>query len=273
MRVKVRGVSYHIEVDGSGPPVVMLHGFTGSTRTWDATVGVISRRFRTIRVDLLGHGQSDAPEDPSRYAMTESAEDLISIADELQLDRFHLVGYSMGGRLALHLAIRAPHRLRSLVLESASAGIFDPEEQRLRRESDARLADFVMSEGITAFVDRWEKVPLFETEQRLPIEVRQAIRTERLSQRPIGLANSLRGAGAGSQQYLLDQATSLQVPILVVAGLLDAKYKALAELLGETVPHARVSIVPGAGHAVHRERPEEFSQIITRFLQDVEGIE
>lgn len=271
MIVAVRGVRYRVAVDGRGPAVVLLHGFTGSLATWDAVVAALVPSFTAVRLDLLGHGGSDAPDDPARYSMEEAVADIGALADRLGLGRFHLVGYSFGGRVALHVALAMPERLRSLVLEGASPGIPSEPERAARRAADAELADFIEREGTAAFVARWEQLPLFATERALPDAVREAIRAERLAQRPRGLANSLRGAGAGSQAFLLPLLPSLTVPALLVAGALDAKYSEWARTMAAALPNARAAIVPEAGHAVHRERPEAFVQLLVEHLKTVEG--
>lgn len=266
-KVNVRGIKYNVCISGSGPPLLMLHGFTGSVQTWDAVLARFAQQFTTVRVDLLGHGHSDKPRDHHRYALPECARDLGNIMEHLGYADFHLMGYSLGGRTALHTALACPGRILSLVLESTSPGIVDVKERKARVQSDATLADFIEREGVLAFVDYWEKIPLFATEKRLPEATRNAIRLERLANEPHGLANSLRGAGAGTQEYLLDQAQHLNVRTLVVAGALDTKYCDLAYELGGTLPLSKVTIVPDAGHAVHRERPDAFSDVVLDFLQ------
>lgn len=263
----VRGVQYNVRIEGSGPPLLLLHGFTGSLGTWHRVLDAFTPYFTTVRVDLLGHGRSDAPHDPGRYALTESATDLHTLIDDLGFDRFHLLGYSLGGRVALHVALAQPHRIEKLVLESASLGIADASERQARLQADNELANFIETMGIEAFVDRWENVPLFATERNLPEKARVALRTERLANRPHGLANSLRGAGAGTQAYLQDEVQHLQVPTLVLAGALDPKYCAVAELTGRIIPNSQVAVVPNAGHAVHREQPDHFTRLVVDFLR------
>src|SRR5690606_25253096 len=138
-------------------------------------------------------------------------------------------GYSLGGRLALHVALARPDILTSLVLVSASPGIADAADRAQRKARDAEWARFVLTRGVPAFVARWESLPLFATERELSPAERAAVRAERLSQRPHGLANSLLGAGAGAQEYLLERLGGVRVPTLVVAGARDVKYVALAE--------------------------------------------
>ncbi len=271
-RVAVNGVHYHVDRRGSGPALLLLHGFTGSIVTWADLAPRLADRFDTVAVDLLGHGASDAPPDPARYRMERCVADLVALLDALDLPRAAVLGYSMGGRVALHLALAAPARVGALVLESASPGILDAAERAARRASDAALADLLEREGIAAFVDRWERLPLWASQASLPREARARLRAQRLANRPEGLAGSLRGLGAGEMAPVHDRLGALGMPALLVAGALDGKYRALAESMAAAMPRARVAVVPGAGHAVHLERPEAFLRAVGAFLEEVAGV-
>ncbi len=254
-------------VSGEGPPLLALHGFTGSVATWDpfhdSWLG-----FRLITVDLLGHGASDSPGDPERYSMARCLQDLLALLDYLGAGRAGLLGYSMGGRIALRLALAAPERFGALVLESASPGIEDAAERQERVKSDKALADSIKRQGIAAFVERWEALPLFRSQAGLPKTLQEALRRQRLANNAVGLANSLRGIGAGMQPAVFDQLPGLGVPTLLLAGALDARYCELAERMAKMIPCARLQIVPEAGHATHLEQPETFSRLVKGFLED-----
>jgi 2-succinyl-6-hydroxy-2,4-cyclohexadiene-1-carboxylate synthase len=168
----------------------------------------------------------------------------------------------MGGRFALHVALRHPDQVRRLVLVSTSAGIDDATERAGRRRSDEALAERVEREGLEAFVRWWLTQPLFST---LPPEAAEL--ESRLTGTAAGLASSLRLAGAGTQEPLWDRVSSLSMPVLVIAGELDPKYVALAEKLAAGIgARARLAVVPGAGHACHLERPDLFEGIVAPFL-------
>ena len=169
LRVPLRGVELNVRTAGEGPATLLLHGFTGSSATWDSHVAPFERRMKTIAVDLIGHGDSDTPADPENYRMESCIEHLLVILDELGLESVNLVGYSMGGRVALHLATAAPDRVRSMILESSSPGIADPIERQKRVAADNLLADYIERKGVDAFVDRWESLPLFESQRNLPV--------------------------------------------------------------------------------------------------------
>ena len=269
-RVSVNGIFLNVEITGDGPDLLLLHGFTGDISTWSPFLDALSS-YRTIRVDLIGHGRSDSPPDPARYSMKHAVEDLQALLHHLHVDRTALLGYSLGGRVALHFALEAPEMLTALVLESASPGIADKKEREARRRSDAALAESILSDGLEAFVDRWQSQALFASQSRLPAEVQQRQRTQRLSQNPLGLANSLRGMGASSQDYLMPQLQGLHVPSLFLAGALDQRYAALAAVLAAEAPDARHQVIEGAGHAVHLEKPDEFEAIVSQFLGERAG--
>ncbi len=265
-RIAVNGVHINVEIAGRGPALLLLHGFTGSAATWtphpDAWQG-----FTTVAVDLLGHGASDCPADPRRYRMERCLEDLVVLLDRLDVRRTAVLGYSMGARVALHLALQAPERLWALILESASPGIEDACEREARARSDAALAEAIERDGVEAFVERWQALSLFASQARLPAAVREELRRQRLGNDRRGLANSLRGLGAGQQEPVLARMGGIGIPALLIAGALDDKYCDLARRMAAALPCARTEIVPDAGHAVHLERPEAFAGAVRGFLQ------
>ena len=196
-------------------------------------------------------------------------EDILSLLDSLGIKRAAVLGYSMGGRVALRLGLAAPDRVSALVLESASPGIEDAAARKERRQSDAALAQMIEREGIEAFVDRWEKLPLFATQNGLDTARREALRAQRLANNPGGLANSLRGMGAGQQEPVFDRLGELRMPVLLVAGELDANYRKLARRMAKSIPNTRLEVVPGTGHTVHLEQPERFADLVNEFLQQL----
>ena len=266
MRLAVNGVAYHVEVEGSGPAVFFLHGFTGSGETWKLHLAALEA-FTIIRIDFLGHGRSDAPAAIQRYGMDACVDDLLVIQDRLGIERCAFVGYSMGGRVAMRVALRAPERLWALVLESASPGIANTADRRDRVIQDASLAARIRKEGVAAFADYWQALPLFASQSRLPQTARQALRDQRLQHTAEGLANSLEGLGAGRQEPVLPRLRNLRLPVLLLAGALDAKYCELAHEMATVLPQCRVHVVPDAGHAVHLEQPAAFDDVVHDFLR------
>lgn len=270
----VNGARYYFHAEGEGEPLVMLHGFTGSSESWSDYVMTFARRFLLIRIDLLGHGMSDAPASATRYSMEASAEDIAALIGQVTSLPVHLMGYSMGGRLALYLAVTRPELVKSLILESASPGLKTEEERRERRERDFQLARSIEQDGIPSFVQRWERLPLFASQASLSDNLRQKLREQRLRNSAAGLANSLRGMGTGIQPSLWARLPVLQPPLLLLAGGLDQKFAELARQMAREVPRALLQVIPGAGHTVHLESPDPFERTVLQFVSgELTGME
>ena len=267
MQLPINGITLHIEQSGAARPLLLLHGFTGSAATWAPFTEYFAPHFHIISLDLIGHGRSDSPPDAERYSMEHCVADLLALLDALGIDRTDVLGYSMGGRVALHLVAAARDRVRALVLESSSPGIADASERAARVAADEALAESIERDGLEAFVDGWERLPLFASQSSLPQEVRARLHAQRLRSDPHGLANSLRGMGAGRQAPLWDRLAALDIPTLLIAGELDPKYRALAGQMLAKLPNARAVIVPGAGHTVHLEQPRAFVENVLEFLR------
>ncbi len=248
-------------------PILLVHGFTGAASTWCELLPSFGTRRRAIAISLPGHGGSDAPEDPSRYAASKVAEDVLEVLDALGIRRVALLGYSMGARVALHATLAAPDRVGALIIESGSPGIADDAERAERRAADEALAADIEREGVEAFVDRWERLPLWASQSRLPAAAREELRAQRLAGSTRGLANTLRELGAGVTAPLHERLRELAgVPVLLVCGALDAKYVRIAHEMKELLPRAALRVVDGAGHAVHLERPRELLGAVEDFL-------
>jgi 2-succinyl-6-hydroxy-2,4-cyclohexadiene-1-carboxylate synthase len=263
-RLTINELGYNVETYGSGEPLVLLHGFMGNAGIW-RRLG-FGARYRVLAVDLPGHGLTDSPPDPARYEMKPCIDDLLAIFDHFQLEKVHLVGYSMGGRVALAFAATYPERVQALVLESASPGLADPAEQRARAASDAALAENLEREGLIAFVAYWADLPIFASQRLLPVSVREAIKLQRLHNDPKGLANSLRGLSTGLQPSYWEHLSQMTVPTLLIVGALDTKFVEIGQKIAAQMPHARLVIVPEAGHNVHLEQPTAFETLVMDYL-------
>ncbi len=241
---------------GRGQRVILVHGFTQSSRSWAGIAADLATDHEVVLPDLPGHGRSP-----------QAGGDLSDAADQMaeSCGKGTYVGYSLGGRLCLHVALRRPILVERLVLVGTSAGIEDARERSERRQADegvaARLAD-VGDAGLPAFIDLWLENPLFEQ-----LSERQADRPSRLVNRAAGLAGALRHLGVGTQLPLWAQARGLNMPVLVVAGEKDPKFVALGERLAAAIgPNALFLLVPGAGHSVPFEQPEAFASLIRSFV-------
>lgn len=257
-----RGVDLHVERTGSGPPVILLHGFTGDATTMRGLAQRLESDAEVIVGDLVGHGRSCSPVDEEDYSVDAMAAQVAAIGEKSLSLPFHLVGYSMGGRVALTLACRRPELLRSLTLIGASAGLADESERADRRTSDNRLAESIEIDGLETFVDRWMAMPLFSTQSRLGDDFLVAARSQRLRNSAAGLIRSLRAAGTGSMVPLHDDLPRCSVPTVFVVGAEDRKFTGIAAELAALMPTAEVAVIEGAGHAVHLEQPDEVAAVV-----------
>ncbi len=265
----IDGLRYAIEETGTGQPLVLLHGFTGRAANWRPLLPRLAERHRVIAMDLPGHGDSDAPAKFTRYKMDRVAADLVELLTRRDALPAHWLGYSMGGRLALYVAVKHPAAVRSLILESATAGLSNRAERQARRAADEALAARIERGGMAAFVAYWEQLPLFAGLARLPEEARAALHHQRLDNNPLGLANSLRGMGTGAQLSLWSRLKGLDAPTLLIAGTDDAKFVGLSQRIAAAVPGATLRLVRDAGHTVHLERPECFVEVVAGFLESL----
>lgn len=264
----LNGERYHLHRsdDLTKPPLLLLHGFTGSSANWDHLLPVFGERYSVITVDVLGHGRSASPPDPKRYTLPQVADDVIALLNAWQIGQTAVLGYSMGGRLALYLACIYPERVSQLILESSSPGLVTEAERAARRQSDEALADWIEANGIEPFVERWEKLPLWASQQQLPEDVRLRLHQQRLQNNPTGLANSLRGMGTGAQPSLWEKLPALTLPTLLIAGELDTKFVTINKEMAELLPNSRLHLIPQAGHTTHLERPSAFATAVLTFM-------
>jgi 2-succinyl-6-hydroxy-2,4-cyclohexadiene-1-carboxylate synthase len=265
--VRANGVSFHYDEQGAGEPLIFLHGFTGQSASWTAVIDFASLTHRTIAIDLIGHGRTDAPRDTSRYAFDQAVNDLAAVVTKLELRRSAWVGYSMGGRVALGVAQRYPEIVSALILESASPGISNDREREARTKADELLADQILAGGVREFVAKWEALPMWESQQRVPSERRERQREIRLQNRAEGLAGSLRGMGSGAQASLWGDLNELHVPTLVIAGERDTKFAGIATRMSKLMRNAELWIAPNTGHAVHLEQPASYAARVVQFAE------
>ena len=248
--------SLHIEARGRGPRLVMAHGFTQTSRVWAGLDDDLARDHESVAVDMPGHGRSSAV----HSSLVDGAL-LLGAAG----GRATYLGYSMGARFCLHLALACPHLVDSLVLISGTAGIEDPDERLERRRADGALADRLDPPGdaedalpVEAFLREWMDTPLFAG-----IDPDAGGFGERLANTGPGLASSLRRAGTGSQLPLWGKLRELTMPVLVITGGDDAKFTGLGSRMVEAIgAGASLAVVPGAGHAPHLQRPRVVADLV-----------
>lgn len=243
----------HAEVSGRGPRLVLVHGFTQNRNCWGPVLDDLATDHEVCRIDAPGHGRSSA-----FHAGLRTGARLI--AD--QGGRATYLGYSMGGRFLLHLALSLPELVDGLVLIGATGGIDDRDARASRAAQDEAMAQRLERDGVEAFVDVWLAQPLFA---RLGEDVQ--FRAERAENTVEGLSESLRQAGTGAQDPLWERLHGLEMPVLAVAGSDDEKFSAEAHRLGDAIgDNATVALVPSAGHAAHLEQPAAFLAILRPWL-------
>ena len=226
--------------------VVLLHGFSGTRHAWDGVAPHLdTQRYRPLALDLPGHGQESELQGPISFA------GCVEHVLERAPDGFSLCGYSMGGRVALHVALAAPERVTRLVLVSSSPGIEDPRERAARRLADRRLAGELEELSLEEFIERWRTQPLFASD---PAEVGELARADQRRNRPEALAAALRGIGTGEMEPLWARLGQLQMPVTIVVGARDRKYRELGEGMRVLIPSADL-IVAAGGHRLPLEDP------------------
>ena len=265
--IVIDGLRWEVRARGQGRPLLVLHGFTGRGTAWGAHATAFAGAFRVITVDLPGHGRSGTAQ-PERMGVERSAADLATILRGANAAPADVLGYSLGARIALRLAVAHPDVVRRLVLESPSAGLATVGERAARRRADEDLAATIEGDGVAAFVAGWERQPVFASHAALPPARATRLHAMRLANSPDGLAASLRGAGQGSMVPLFDLLAAVGAPTLVIAGAFDDRGRPRAEQVARGIPGARLEIIANAGHTPHEEQPAAFRSIALDFLQE-----
>lgn len=233
--------------------LVFLHGFGGTRHAWDRVIaGLDPQRYRSLALDLPGHGDLSSYKRPITF--DGCVEEVLAAAPE----RFALCGYSMGGRIAQHVALAAPERVSRLVLISSSPGIEDPRERVRRREADGQLAEDLERLPFEDFIERWRTQPLFRDD---PPEVGALAREDQLRNDPHALATAMRGIGTGEMEPLWQRLGELTMPVTIVVGDRDAKFRALGTRMPALIPEGKMVVIPG-GHALPLENPSDLARVI-----------
>lgn len=235
-------------VVGEGPSVTFLHGFTQTGHTWLPVLEKLGIDVEATLIDAPGHGESL----DGKQSLADTAAEIAEL-----MPTGILVGYSMGARMALHVALQSPNKVTTLVLISGTAGIESETDRTTRRDSDARLASRILEIGVPAFVDEWLALPMFAG-----LTEKTADLPERLRNTAQGLAESLIYAGTGTQTPLWETLSQLAMPVILIAGERDEKFVAHAQRMHALIPNSDLHVVPDAGHTVHLEQAERFASIL-----------
>lgn len=270
MILDINDVKYHIHAFGDTSntvtPLLLLHGFTGSGAVFKSLQEAAYPR-KSFALDLLGHGKTDSPGDKERYSVENQLKDLHQITKALEIETFNLLGYSMGGRLAIRYAIQYPTDVEKLVLESTNTGIENTGELRDRVLRDTLLADEIRAD-FPMFLEKWNRLPLFNSPDDAPEESHRVFKEIQQNQCSEGLANSLTGFGAGSMHTVVNELHKISSPILAITGSADYRYTTIWKSLLHKLIKGSHKSIPKAGHRVHLDRPDAYIQTILKFIQN-----
>lgn len=246
------------------PYLIMLHGFMGDHRVFKHLIDDLCNSCNPITIDLLGHGKTSKPEDPSPYSASNQTVDLVEILNRLNLGPLFLYGYSMGGRLALQTVLPNCELFKGLILESTNCGILDPKKRKERRQIDAERAEAITND-FDDFLSEWKKLKLFESPVPRNESIHSFYQQIQSEQPPSALTASLKGFGTGSMTPVCNKLQNITRPILLIAGSADEKYQCINQHLSDQLPNATFSTVK-AGHRVHLDNPNALVESIKYFI-------
>lgn len=265
--IEINGITYACKIhqqDKNLPRLLMLHGFMGDHRAFNHLIKDLTEFCNPITADLLGHGQTSQPTNSERYDEKQQLRDICELINMLNIDPLFLFGYSMGGRLALKSALKAPELFRGLILESTNCGISDPEERKERQKLDSAWAADIQDD-FDNFLSGWKELDLFQSplpEDKSLVRKYRQIQSE---QSPPALAASLRGFGTGSMTPVCNDLEKLNLPVQLMAGSEDEKYQQISRNLVDQFPNATFSSVR-AGHRTHLDNPPKFLSELKNFI-------
>ncbi len=269
MSVKIRGISYHFEIhqknDGL-PNLVLLHGFLGSGKSFQKLIPNLKTFCNPITIDLLGHGETEGSEMHYRFSAKEQIADLNKLISEQLTIPLFLLGYSMGGRLALQLTLQRPDLYKGLILESTTFGIESKQERQARQELDATRADSIMG-NFDQFLESWKTMPMFNSSP-------QSIDTEaqhfsiQKAQNPLWMNNSLLGFGTGSMPCVKDRLPSISTHVQLIAGSKDFKFVGIMNAMLKDLNEGQLDVIKDSGHRVHLDQPEAYISVIRDFIEN-----
>jgi 2-succinyl-6-hydroxy-2,4-cyclohexadiene-1-carboxylate synthase len=252
---------YNLVGDRSLPPLVLLHGWMGSSDDYAEVIELLKSRFYCIAIDLPGHGQTEVISGDLSYDFVPTATGIIQLLDSLKIDRCAITGYSFGGRLALYLALEFPDRFDRVILESTSPGLPTITERDARIISDDRIIRQLETDDFATFVNNWYRQPIFTGIDEHPDF--PALIQRRLKNQPSKLAKSLTSAGLGRQPYLLDRLKTYDHPILLIVGERDPKFGSIAQTLDRDCACITVKIVPDCSHNIHFRSPRSWIKLFS----------
>ena len=258
-------LNYHTLGDAEQDSILFLHGFLGRSDDWHEIAAQFKSDHYCIMPDLPGHGDTPLSDYREDYTIESAGKFIIELLDDLEIERSIIVGYSMGGRIALYTALEYQNRFNALIVESASPGLRTAQERAERITSDEGQIEKLDRLGVKRFVDYWYDMTLFESLHNHPDRLAQ-LKEKRATNSKEGLIWSLRGVGTGRQPPLWSRMPELHIPVLLVCGELDSKFVDTGTEMSGRMQSAKLNIIPGAGHSVHLEQPGKFFQAVRDFI-------
>ncbi|MFE1748778.1 2-succinyl-6-hydroxy-2,4-cyclohexadiene-1-carboxylate synthase [Coleofasciculus sp. H7-2] len=257
---------FHYSLSGSAdkPIILFLHGFMGDCNEFNQVISFLSDQFCCLAVDLPGHGQTKVMGGDECYKMGNTAHALLHLLEQLSIEKCFLVGYSMGGRLALYLTLYFPERFPKVVLESASPGLKTERERWKRLQRDLELSQELLTTNFSAFLTNWYNQQLFVSLKKHP-KFEQMIES-RLQNHPFELAKSLRNLSTGCQPSLWEALKQNQNPLLLLVGEYDNKFRIINSEMASLCGAAKVNLISNCGHNIHLENPRVFFDQVRQFL-------
>ena len=256
---------YNLRGNEQKKPLVFLHGFMGNSQDFNEVIDLLSADFYCLAFDLPGHGKTHVFGDEECYTMSATASALMELLDALNIPKCGLIGYSMGGRLALYLALNFPSRFSEVVLESTSPGLKTEEACLTRLQSDLNLAQQLELIDFQHFLIKWYQQPIFQSLQNHK-DLDKLIEKRR-ENNPVELAKSLRNMGTGKQPSLWDKLSQNQIPLLLLVGESDHKFRSINEEMMSLSDITQLRIIPNSGHNIHWENMGEYVKSIIQFLR------
>lgn len=263
MFVKIDNIKYHLHIKGEGKPIICLHGFSENLSTWNQ---LELEGYKLILIDLIGHGKSDKPISRKYYKVKVMIKHLNNIINYLGYKKYSMLGYSMGGRIALTYSLTYPNEIEELVLESVSYGECGFLNRLKRRKNDKKLAENIVENGIQWFDEHWSNLSIFDSQKQLPQPIKDDIKRRRLCNEAHGLANTLIKSGQGKFPCLKNKLVNLSMPILYISGEYDYKYRQVGNRFENYVPNIKHITLKGVGHNTHIEKPNAFIELLREFF-------
>lgn len=270
MKLDVNGVKLNLEslreIDKSKDYILFLHGFTGCAEDWFPVFEQIPDKYNCLALDIIGHGKSDVPGSSMHYSIDSIMSQIKYVKDHLTQNKIFLLGYSMGGRIALTYASMYPEDVKGLILEASSAGIKNDEERQKRYEEDLKLAEFIETHTMEEFIEMWHDQEIFNTQRRFSNDKLKKIKKKKASGSKTGYANILKGFSTGIMPPVHDKLKKIPLKVLLITGDLDTKFTGINARLAKRFFKAKHKIVRNSGHNTHLEEPKRFIEIVLNYL-------